>query len=97
MNSRHWWNGRWARLTRRDVFIRPIGGSWFVELRRGGDGGRARIRHFESEQVALGWVHAVLAVAGDGWREVDTRLEVHPERWAEPVEEIDFRHAPVVA
>jgi hypothetical protein len=71
MDSRHWWNGRWGRLARRDVFACPSEGRWAVELRRGGEGGRSRTRTFGSEREALAWIEAALLEADGGWREVD--------------------------
>jgi hypothetical protein len=72
MTQRHWWNGRWSRVARREVFLAPATGNerWSVELRRGGAGGRSRTKEFGSEADALAWVRYRLLVEGDGWREV---------------------------
>src|SRR5262245_58684982 len=71
MDSGHWWNGRWGRLARRDVFVRPADEGGQVELRRGGEGGRSRSRTFASKTEAAGWVLTVLLETDGGWREVD--------------------------
>jgi hypothetical protein len=71
MNARQWWNGRWSRLARREVFMRQSGSHWAVELRRGGEGGRSRTKVFGAEAEALAWVHDRLVGGDDGWREVD--------------------------
>jgi len=71
MKSRHWWNGRWGRLARRDVFVGPLDGRWAVELRRGGVGGRSRTKMFGSEDDALVWIETVFLAAEEGWREID--------------------------
>jgi hypothetical protein len=71
MNQRQWWNGRWSRLARRDVFLRSAAdGRWQVELRRGGAGGRLRTRAFESERGAVDWVESAVLDIETGWREV---------------------------
>ncbi|MFF5230001.1 hypothetical protein [Dactylosporangium sp. NPDC000521] len=74
MNERQWWNGRWSRLVRRDVFVRNAAdGRWQVELRRGGPDGRLRVRSFDSESDALGWVESAVLDDEDpeaGWREM---------------------------
>jgi hypothetical protein len=71
MNERQWWNGRWSRLARRDVFVRNAAeGRWQVELRRGGPEGRLRVRSFESEGDAVGWVESAVLDPEAGWREI---------------------------
>ena len=71
MNERQWWNGRWSRLVRRDVFVRnAAGGRWQVELRRGGPEGRQRVRSFETEREAVGWVESAVLDPAAGWREI---------------------------
>jgi hypothetical protein len=71
MNERQWWNGRWSRLVRRDVFVRNAAdGRWQVELRRGGPEGRLRVRAFESERDAVGWVESAVLDPETGWREI---------------------------
>ena len=69
MNTRHWWNGRWSRLARRDIFVRPLDGRWLVELRRGGPAGRSHTWPFGSERDAVAWVESALVDAEAGWRE----------------------------
>ncbi|MEU7868018.1 hypothetical protein [Dactylosporangium sp. NPDC049140] len=71
MNERRWWNGSWARLTRRDVFVRNAAdGRWQVELRRGGPEGRVRTRAFGSEREAVEWIEATVVGAEPSWREI---------------------------
>jgi len=50
---RHWWNGSWGRLDRRDVFVRTDGEHWMVEARLGGPDGRSAIRPCVDEIAAL--------------------------------------------
>jgi len=71
MKQRQWWNGRWSRMVRRDVFVRGTAdGHWQVELRRGGPQGRVRTRSFASEQAAVEWIEAVVLDPETGWREI---------------------------
>ena len=82
MHSRRWWNGRWGRLARREVFLKSADGQWtdgeradgdwVVELRRGGEGGRTRTRTFGSETEALDWIENAVLEADGGWRQVDS-------------------------
>lgn len=44
---RHWWNGNWGRLARRDVYIRTDGSTFELELREGGSDGRAWKRVYD--------------------------------------------------
>jgi hypothetical protein len=66
---KHWWNGTWGRLARRDVYLYVDGNTWFVEGREGGAEGRSRWYEFADEQTALDCVHGLLAQPGE-WREV---------------------------
>jgi hypothetical protein len=76
MNERQWWNGRWSRLARRDVFVRNgADGRWQVELRRGGPEGRLRSRAFGSEGDAVAWVESAVLDPESGWREVGHRTD----------------------
>ncbi|WP_327008120.1 hypothetical protein OHA72_13100 [Dactylosporangium sp. NBC_01737] len=71
MNERQWWNGRWSRLVRRDVFVRNAAdGRWQVELRRGGPDGRLRVRTFDSEGAAVDWVRSAVLDPAEDWREM---------------------------
>ncbi|WP_238007635.1 hypothetical protein KZZ52_56565 [Dactylosporangium sp. AC04546] len=70
MNERQWWNGRWSRLVRRDIFVRNAAdGRWQVELLRGGPAGRRRVRSFQSEDEAVRWIESAV-LEEDGWREI---------------------------
>jgi hypothetical protein len=66
---KHFWNGRWGRLARQDVFLHEDGGQWFVESRRGGVEGRSEIVEFDDEEAARGRLAALLQ-QGDGWQEL---------------------------
>jgi hypothetical protein len=66
---KHWWNGTWGRLARRDVYLFEDGGRWLVEDRQGGAEGRSRWFEYSDEDAALDCVRGLL---GDGgrWREL---------------------------
>jgi hypothetical protein len=66
---KHWWNGHWGRLARRDVFLRTDGDQWLVEQRAGGSEGRSRFFEFASEDDAYDVVR-VLLDGHDDWREL---------------------------
>jgi len=66
---KHWWNGTWGRLPRRDVYLYSDGDQWLVEWRRGGAEGLSRWFEYGDEQDALECVRGLLA-QGEGWREL---------------------------
>jgi hypothetical protein len=66
---RHYWNGRWGRLARRDILVFEDGGQWRVEVRTGGADGRSRWHEFDQEDEALDLVRDLIAGA-DEWREL---------------------------
>jgi hypothetical protein len=66
---KHWWNGTWGRLARRDVYLFEDGGKWLVEGREGGAEGRSKWYDFENEDAALDCVRGLLAGPGE-WREL---------------------------
>jgi hypothetical protein len=69
---RHWWNGKWGRLGRRDVFLRVDADRWHVEQRAGGAEGLSRFYEHGSADEAYETVRALLAGA-EGWRELSPR------------------------
>jgi hypothetical protein len=44
---RHWWNGSWGRLGRRDVYVRTDGITFELEVRQGGSEGRTWKRIYD--------------------------------------------------
>jgi hypothetical protein len=66
---KHWWNNRWGRLARRDVFLRTDGNQWHVEQRAGGAEGASRFFEFDSEDAAYDAIRTLLA-GPDEWREL---------------------------
>jgi hypothetical protein len=70
-HRKHWWNGRWGRLARKDVLLRTDGDQWLVEQRAGGAEGVSRFFEFDSEEAAYDAVRALLAGSED-WRELST-------------------------
>ncbi len=66
---KHWWNGTWGRLARRDIYLFEDGGRWSVEAREGGAEGRSRWYEFDDEDTAMDCVHGLLAQPGQ-WRQL---------------------------
>jgi hypothetical protein len=66
---KHWWNGTWGRLVRRDLYVYEDAGRWLVEARLGGAEGRSRWFEYDSEDAALECVRG-LFTESDEWREI---------------------------
>ena len=66
---KHYWNGRWGRLARHDLFVYEDAGRWRVEHRTGGVEGRSQWDEFDDEDAALDRLRDLLAVSND-WREL---------------------------
>ena len=69
---KHWWNGKWGRIARKDIFLRVSGDQWYVEQRTGGGDGVSTFVEFNSEEAALDAVRALLA-GPEEWRELSIR------------------------
>jgi hypothetical protein len=69
---KHWWNGKWGRLARRDVYLRADADRWYVEQRAGGAEGVSRLYEFGSEDQAYDAIRGLL-VGPDTWRELSAR------------------------
>lgn len=65
-----WWNGRFGRLNRRDVWLYRST-MWRVESREGdADSGRGNTWTFDDEAQARTMVRRLLETGGDGWRDL---------------------------
>ena len=69
---KHWWNGKWGRLGRQDIFLRADGDQWHVEHREGGAEGVSRFSEFDSEDAAYETIRDLLT-GPDQWRELTVR------------------------
>ena len=68
---KHYWNGKWGRLARRDILVFEDGGNWLVEAREGGADGKSRWYELPSEDVALDRVRDLITLSKmDSWREM---------------------------
>jgi hypothetical protein len=68
---RHWWNGHWGRLARRDlVLYEEIHGGWLLEAREGGVEGDSRWFRPPSEEDALQIADELMSDPSDQWREL---------------------------
>jgi hypothetical protein len=68
---KHYWNGKWGRLARRDILVFEDGGAWLVEAREGGADGKSRWFELPSEDLALDCVRDLITLSKmDSWREM---------------------------
>jgi hypothetical protein len=67
---KHWWNGKWGRLARKDVFLRNDADQWYVEQRAGGAEGISRFYEYDSEDEAYDAIRSLLD-GPDEWRPLD--------------------------
>ena len=71
-DPRHWWNGRWGRIARRDIYLRAEGDRYAVEAREGGAEGTTRTWHPPTKKDALSLLDDLMSDQ-DGWRELTVR------------------------
>ena len=69
---KHWWNGKWGRVARKDVYLRVSGDQWYVEQRAGGSDGASHFFEFDNEDAAVDMIRALLN-GPDEWRELSVR------------------------
>jgi hypothetical protein len=75
MRRRHWWNGKWGRLARRDVvvYVDDETQKWTVEAREGGVEGDSRWWELNCEADAMQLVEGLTEpTVVDAWRELPT-------------------------
>jgi hypothetical protein len=77
--KKHWWNGYWGSMARRDVLMfedgDDNGGHWWVEARSGGTDGRSRWWELPDEGLALELARDLMSGdsptdVNDDWREL---------------------------
>ena len=68
---KHYWNGKWGRLARRDILVFEDAGTWLVEAREGGADGKSRWFELPDEDMALDCVKDLITLSKmEGWREL---------------------------
>jgi hypothetical protein len=68
---KHYWNGKWGRLARRDILVFEDAGTWLVEAREGGADGKTRWFELPDEDTALDCVRDLITQSKmEGWREL---------------------------
>jgi hypothetical protein len=77
---RHWWNAKWGRLVRRDLYVRTDGRRWEVEARIGGAEGRSRRQVCHNEDEALALARRWLALGGSDWTDVTSAHRPRQDR-----------------
>jgi hypothetical protein len=70
-----WWNGRWGRLARRDIWLKHDR-TWRVEARQGDGDSRLWSRDYPTEAEARNAIAAMIdRTGGQGqWRELTTGI-----------------------
>jgi hypothetical protein len=66
---KHYWNGYWGRMARRDILLFEDGGEWTIEDRVGGAEGRSTWITYQDEDEALDRVRNLIA-GPTPWREL---------------------------
>lgn len=74
-----WWNGRFGRMARRDVWLKR---TWRVEWRQGDGDSPVTGKDFDDEQAARAWLRTVLARGkvheSDQWRDLTETVQTRP-------------------
>jgi hypothetical protein len=65
-----WWNGKWGRLARRDIWLMYDGQHWRVRGRVGGDEGREVNYQFDQEWAARAMVDRMMKASVGDWRDL---------------------------
>jgi hypothetical protein len=71
----HWWNGKWGRLARRDVFLNQddTTGHFWVEAREGGADGTSIRQEYDCEPDAARYIARLTTNSAiDRWRQMPT-------------------------
>lgn len=75
-----WWNGKWGRMARADIWLMYDGQHWRVRGRLGGDGGREVNYQFDHEWSARAMVDRMMNAAGGSWRDLTQALRRESDR-----------------
>jgi hypothetical protein len=68
---KHWWNGRWGRLARRDVYVKVDSEPRsVVEARADGAEGRIKRQECRDEREALVLAERWREFGGDDWADI---------------------------
>jgi hypothetical protein len=60
-----WWNGRWGRLARRDIWLRTDGSTWEIKAAIGGaDEDRSAVLEYSTEEDARAELATLLSERG---------------------------------
>lgn len=65
-----WWNGSFARMTRRDVWLKRDGERWWAEARKGNGDADVWRSPPGSERIAREVVAGLLQRGADQWRDL---------------------------
>jgi len=70
---KHFWNGRFGRLARRDIYIRQVhDGVYEVEVRHGGSDGQSALAPHPTSETALAAAQEVMSADAvlSQWRDI---------------------------
>jgi hypothetical protein len=65
-----WWNGRYGRLARRDLWLKRDAEAWRVEARAGDSDSPTWGRDYPDETTARAMLDQLLARGSDTWRDL---------------------------
>jgi len=74
-----WWNRKWERVARRDIWLTSDGRRWSVRARHGGDGGDEVAYEFDRDYQARAMVDRLKAAAPGEWKDL-TKLMAREQR-----------------
>ncbi len=74
-----WWNSRWGRLARLDIWLYRDGEQYLVQARKGDSESPSRTWTYACEPDARAMVQQLIDTGGDGWQEM-TDLYTRPSR-----------------
>jgi hypothetical protein len=79
IRRRHWWNGHWGRIARRDIVLSEDDkdGHLVVEAREGGVEGQSRWFRPPTEEDALQLADYLMSDE-EGWRELPVQGSTRP-------------------
>lgn len=63
-----WWNGRWGRLARRDIWLKNDGALWWAEARKGDGDAKVWRSRPGDEGAAREEVTMLLLRGGTDWK-----------------------------
>ncbi len=73
-----WWNGKYGRIARRDLWLYTNGYVWRVDARQGDGDARVWSKQFTSEQEARQLTEDMMARADSQWKDLTSLVRQLP-------------------